>query len=329
MSIVANKGKRSECFLRFVALLLIHMQVVNSQGLPEISDMFVEFSYIDGQTNNLREKRDVNADILQYIIIIEVNVSQAIFFDQIKSSLESFSPFQVDNTTEIDSLNITTVCSLNGTEYQCSCEDQYFWPSEKCTLFVSCGNITNSSCGCINTLPNDGQFCQPFNDLLTEYLIFFEIDAVNVTVVNELRNILETHSLPFINTNINITEINVTTVCYLRVFEYQCLCQDHYLWTLEKCITYGSCYYQYEGACTCLNALPSDGQMCVPKSVCSLNGAEYHCWCQGQYFWPCEKCTLYGPCDNVTNTSCGCINALPNDGHFCQPANELTCMYEK
>ncbi|KAM9455487.1 adhesion G protein-coupled receptor F5-like [Clarias gariepinus] len=59
-------------------------------------------------------------------------------------------------------------------------------------------------------------------------------------------------------------------------------------------------------------------------TVCSLNGAEYHCWCEGQYFWPCEKCTLYGPCANVTNTSCGCINALPNDGHFCQPASELT-----
>ncbi|KAF5890140.1 adhesion G protein-coupled receptor F5-like, partial [Clarias magur] len=59
-------------------------------------------------------------------------------------------------------------------------------------------------------------------------------------------------------------------------------------------------------------------------TVCSLIGAEYQCWCQGQYFWPCEKCTLYGPCDDVTNTSCGCINALPNDGHFCQPANELT-----
>ncbi|KAF5892778.1 adhesion G protein-coupled receptor F5-like, partial [Clarias magur] len=276
MSILANKGKRSECFLRILALLLIYMQVVNSQGLSEISDMFVELSYIDGQTNNLREKRDVNADVLQYIIIIEVNVSQAIFFNQIKSSLESFSSFQVDNTTEIDSLNITTACSLNGTEYQCSCEDQYFWPSEKCTLYGSCDNITNFSCDCINTFPNDGQFCQPFNELLNnstcpsppipaEYLIEFEIGGIYAPYLNYVVNSLKTDISIFIN----ITEVNVTTVCI-------------------------------------------------------LNGAEYQCWCQDQYFWSCETCTLYVPCDDVANTSCGCINALPNDGHFCQPANELT-----
>ncbi|KAM9455492.1 uncharacterized protein Hap1MRO34_019218 [Clarias gariepinus] len=131
-------GKRSECFVRFLAILLINMQVVNSQGLPEISDMFFEFSYIEGQTNNLREKRDVNADILQYIIIIEVNVSQAIFFDQIKSSLESFSPFQVDNTTEISSMNITTVCQQNYSEYQCNCADQYFWSFDNCIISPRC-----------------------------------------------------------------------------------------------------------------------------------------------------------------------------------------------
>lgn len=55
----------------------------------------------------------VNTDILEYIVNIEVNVSQAILFEQIKSSLESISSFQIDNTTEIESVNITTgkLCS--------------------------------------------------------------------------------------------------------------------------------------------------------------------------------------------------------------------------
>lgn len=29
---------------------------------------------------------------------------------------------------------------------------------------------------------------------------------------------------------------------------------------------YGTCNYANENACTCINALPSDGQMCVPTS---------------------------------------------------------------
>lgn len=49
-----------------------------------------------------------NMDILEYIIIIEVNVSQAIFLDQIRSSLELISSLHIDNSTEIESVNITT-----------------------------------------------------------------------------------------------------------------------------------------------------------------------------------------------------------------------------
>lgn len=50
----------------------------------------------------------VNTDILEYIVIIEVNVTGIIWLDQIKSSLESISPLQIDNAIEIDGLNITT-----------------------------------------------------------------------------------------------------------------------------------------------------------------------------------------------------------------------------
>lgn len=49
-----------------------------------------------------------NTDNLEYIVTIEVNVSQMILYDQIKSSLESIKPLQIDNTAEIDGLNITT-----------------------------------------------------------------------------------------------------------------------------------------------------------------------------------------------------------------------------
>ncbi|MCJ8742708.1 hypothetical protein PDJAM_G00085440 [Pangasius djambal] len=273
---MANKGKISEYFLGFVAILLIHMQVVNSQGFPEISDMTVEFSYTDeSQMNHLREKRDVNTDILEYIVIIEVNMSQAILFEEFKSSLESISPLQIDNTTEIGSLNVTTVCHLNESEYQCTCEDQYFWSFSNCIIYNACNNLYEGTCTCISAIPSDGQMCVPKSEVVfLDFLVEVELNTTSTTMINEVRYILGTLSLPLIYGHVaEITDVDITTVC-------------------------------------------------------SLNGTEYQCRCEDQYFWPCEKCTVYGACDDITNASCSCINALPNDGGFCQPISELSSMYD-
>ncbi|KAF5890130.1 adhesion G protein-coupled receptor F5-like, partial [Clarias magur] len=305
----------------------------------------------------------------EYLFEFEIRVSYISVINNLMNLLSTTS-FHFLNISEI---NTTTVCSLNGAEYQCWCQHQYFWPCEKCTLYGSCDNVANNSCGCINALPNDGHFCQPANELTynstcpsnpvtAEYLIEFKISA---PYLSYLIYLLETLSFRFMN----IDEMNVTTVCYLQGFEYQCYCKYQYFWSFDKCKTYGFCYSQYDGACTCLNALPSDGQMCVPKSelqifyylvefeinsanttvinevknlligthlpfyfgyvvdileldlttVCSLNAGEYQCRCQNYYFWPYEQCSLYGSCDNISSVFCDCINALPNDGHFCQP----------
>ncbi|XP_060752647.1 uncharacterized protein LOC132863708 [Tachysurus vachellii] len=361
--------------------------------------------------------------LADYLIEIEIDALDGTVQNLLRNILEANNLPLINNNINITDINITTVCNLTGTEYQCRCEDQYFWPCEKCTLYGSCNNITNVSCGCINALPNDGHFCQPINELTTDYLIEFEIDALDGTVQNLLRNILEANNLPLINSNINITDINITTVCNLTGTEYQCRCEDQYFWPCEKCTLYGSCNNITNVSCGCINALPNDGHFCQPinelttdyliefeidaldgtvqnllrnileannlplinsninitdinittvlpadylieveisavdvtvqnllrnilersnlpliysdisitdiniTTVCNLTGTEYQCRCEDQYFWPCEKCTLYGSCNNITNVSCGCINALPNDGHFCQPINELTTDY--
>ena len=46
---------------------------------------------------------------LEYIVVVEINISQGILIEQIKSSLHSISlPLQLDNTTEVSGVNITT-----------------------------------------------------------------------------------------------------------------------------------------------------------------------------------------------------------------------------
>ncbi|XP_046716336.1 uncharacterized protein LOC124393064 isoform X2 [Silurus meridionalis] len=294
----------------------------------------------------------------------------------------------------ITKMNITTVCSMNGTVHQCRCEDQYFWPCEKCTVYGSCDDVSNISCGCISVLPNDGHLCQPLTEMTNksscsdpatraEFLIEMEVDALDITILNPMRNVLMILSLLSMKRNINITEMNITTVCSLIDIEYQCRCEDQYFWPCEKCTVYEACDDVTNALCGCINALPNTGNFCQPISelannatcpavtptaeylfevelgavditilnpvgilsvtsdltvknsyititkmnittVCSMNGTVYQCRCEDQYFWPCEKCTVYGSCDDVSNISCGCINVLPNNGHLCQPLTEMT-----
>ncbi|XP_029111764.1 adhesion G protein-coupled receptor F5-like isoform X4 [Scleropages formosus] len=96
-----------------------------------------------------------------YFIAIEVNVSDISVVNQLRSLLNYVQfPYMISNTIEIDSANLTTVCSPNGTGYQCKCEDQLAWSYNTCLTYTSCGNdYNNYSCGCINGLPPDGESC--------------------------------------------------------------------------------------------------------------------------------------------------------------------------
>ncbi|KAL7887959.1 hypothetical protein AOLI_G00029330 [Acnodon oligacanthus] len=208
---------------------------------------------------------------LEYIVVVEVNVSQVILIQQIESSLNSMSlPLQLDNTTEISSLNITTVCQPNGTNHQCVCEDQYVWSYNDCVEYAACDDITAGTCGCISAIPSDGQMCVPKSELsFIDYLVEIEMNTTSITVIDDVRSLLLGLNLPIPFSNATeITAMDLTTVCV-------------------------------------------------------LNTTGYQCWCEDQYFWPCDKCAGYGHCDNITNATCGCINAIPNDGQFCQPMTEL------
>ncbi|KAF1376289.1 hypothetical protein PFLUV_G00209400 [Perca fluviatilis] len=346
--------------------------------------------------------------LYEYIISVELNTTDVTLINQLRTILREISyPFSINNNIQISEANISTVCYPSSGGYQCLCEDQYRWPCDQCFLYGSCDNITDDTCGCINAIPPDGQYCQPADQytcpvttpsptpttppVLYEYIISVELNTTNVTLINQLRTILRSISYPFsINNHIQISQANISTVCYPSSGGYQCLCEDQYRWPCDQCFLYGSCDNITDDTCGCINAIPPDGQYCQPadqynftacpvttpsptpttppvlyeyiisvemnttdvplinqlrtilrsisypfsinnhiqiseaniSTVCYPSSGGYQCLCEDQYRWPCDQCFLYGSCDNITDDTCGCINAIPPDGQYCQPADQ-------
>ncbi|CAL8311666.1 unnamed protein product [Boreogadus saida] len=308
-------------------------------------------------------------------VVVELHLIDLATLETLRARLENSSfPLALSPAVEITDINITTVCSPFGAGFQCTCEDPYRWPCDKCLLHGSCDNITDETCGCINALPPDEEYCQLSQlspPVVYEYLTTIELQTTNVTVIEELRSILDNISYPFpIDSNILISEVNITTVCSPFGAGFQCTCEDPYRWPCDKCLLHGSCDNITDETCGCINALPPDEEYCQLSqlsppvvyeylttielqttnvtvieelrsildnisypfpidsnilisevnitTVCSPFGAGFQCTCEDPYRWPCDKCLLHGSCDNITDETCGCINALPPDEEYCQ-----------
>ncbi|XP_040919847.1 uncharacterized threonine-rich GPI-anchored glycoprotein PJ4664.02-like isoform X2 [Toxotes jaculatrix] len=347
--------------------------------------------------------------VYQYLISIELNISDVTVLNGLRSILSNISyPISINNQIQISDVNISTVCSPSSGGYQCRCEDVYRWSCDQCLMYGPCDNITDDTCGCINALPPDGQYCQPADQynftacpltttpttppsttppVVYQYLISIELNISDVTVLNGLRSILSNISYPIsINNQIQISDVNISTVCSPSSGGYQCRCEDVYRWSCDQCLMYGPCDNITDDTCGCINALPPDGQYCQPadqynfttcpvttrspspttppvvyeyiisielnttdvtvinrlrnisfpisinndiqvsdmniSTVCSPSSGGYQCRCEDVYRWSCDQCLMYGPCDNITDDTCGCINALPPDGQYCQPADQ-------
>ncbi|XP_068432864.1 adhesion G protein-coupled receptor F5-like [Clinocottus analis] len=319
--------------------------------------------------------------LYEYVISVELNTTDAAVIER----LRSISYPVITDDIQVSDLNISTVCSPSSGGYQCRCEDQYRWPCDHCVTYGTCGNVTEDTCGCINTVPADGQYCQPADQLtppvLYEYVISVELNTTDAAVIERLRSI----SYPVITDDIQVSDLNISTVCSPSSGGYQCRCEDQYRWPCDHCVTYGTCGNVTEDTCGCINTVPPDGQYCQPadqlnflpcnvsttstpptppvlyeyvisiklnitdaavierlrsisypvitadvqvsdlniSTVCSPSSGGYQCRCEDQYRWPCDHCVTYGTCGNVTEDTCGCINTVPADGQYCQPADQL------
>ncbi|XP_076128729.1 uncharacterized protein LOC143109816 isoform X2 [Alosa pseudoharengus] len=145
-------------------------------------------------------------------------------------------------------------------------------------------------------------FIQPFlsrNPSCPTEVYTYEIDLVMRTVdADQLKMELSEFDLPLplaTTEQIDITNINVTTVCYSNTSGYRCVCEEQYTWPHDSCITYGACDEFSEGTCGCLNGLPTNGPFCQRdvnecdfdpcglNSTCANTIGSYNCSCWRGY----------------------------------------------
>uniref|UniRef100_A0A3Q1GE32 Adhesion G protein-coupled receptor F5-like n=1 Tax=Acanthochromis polyacanthus TaxID=80966 RepID=A0A3Q1GE32_9TELE len=286
---------------------------------------------------------------VEYEVEVELNVTDIETLNHLRSQLINGSYFlALGPTVNVTHINITTVCSLTIDGFQCRCEDQFRWSCDQCLKYGSCDNITDGTCGCIGTVPPDGQYCQSVYQhtpaVVFEYLITVELNTTDVTLIDGLRNVLNSTSYPIIlNEQIQLSDVNFTTVCSMSSDGFQCTCEDQYRWSCDQCLKYGSCDNITDDTCGCINAFFPDGQHCqsvyqhAPAVVFEylitvelnttdvtlidglrnvLNSTSYPIILNEQI--QLSDCLKYGSCDNITDDTCGCINAFFPGGQHCQ-----------
>ncbi|XP_043962767.1 mucin-17-like [Gambusia affinis] len=215
--------------------------------------------------SHTREKRAVLSNSEIYSANILLNASNVGTYEQLLSSLNATSyPLQLDNTTELRDITVTTVCVSTDTGFRCECEEQFAWPYSSCITYGACDSISSGICKCISAIPADGSSCQLISELLDQFEYEFEVelDLTDAETVEFLRNFLNNGSFFTLNPTVNVTQINLTTVCSPISGDYQCRCEDQYRWPCDQCVTYGSCDNITGDTCGCISGIPVDGQYC-------------------------------------------------------------------
>ncbi|KAJ8397661.1 hypothetical protein AAFF_G00436600 [Aldrovandia affinis] len=267
-----------------LTVLQVVWNVLETEGFFDNPDLLAQVTNTDAHMSldHFRQKREALNEYHDYIIDIELNVSSIIVIGQLKSSLNSVSlPIQLDDTINITDINITTVCSPDGTGFQCICEEEFVWSLENCQTYSNCSAITDNTCGCINAIPTNGSFCQLKPDIpvtttvrptstvppRAEYFIDIEVNVADIAVIDQLRSLLRNAPFPIeLDSMLKINDVNLTTVCYPNGTGFQCRCEEGFAWSLENCQTYSTCSAITENTCGCINAIPTNGSFCQPKA---------------------------------------------------------------
>uniref|UniRef100_A0AAV2K8C0 ADGRF3/5-like N-terminal domain-containing protein n=1 Tax=Knipowitschia caucasica TaxID=637954 RepID=A0AAV2K8C0_KNICA len=255
----------SKCGWTLIAVVVI-ICILQTQKVTQILSLVSPVPIEDEDVlPHTRHKREDPSSLTEYDVDVELNLTDLETVGNLRTLLQNgnFS-LTLGPSINLTHIEITTVCSQNGSDFQCRCEDQFVWSYNSCVTYGACDEIVDEACTCLNNIPSDGLYCQPKQDpheTVFEYEIVIEVNTMDLA---QLRESLQAITVPVqINSQVNMSKIKMTTVC-------------------------------------------------------SPSAAGVHCSCEMGYVWPCDKCEVYGKCENDTSSSCNCINAIPEDGQICQ-----------
>ncbi|XP_067273924.1 adhesion G protein-coupled receptor F5-like [Pseudorasbora parva] len=300
-----------------------------------------------------------------YMIDIDVRFFDLFLENYSRNIIRNISlPLTLSNRINITEIDMTTVCGLNGTEYECKCEENHVWPNDTCRAYHECDAIVGGTCGCIQALPSEGPLCQ--RDI-NECAISPSVCGSNSTCTNEigsyncscLDGFSATNSNLTISINNTCTDVNeclktsefcgLNSYCTNSFGSYNCSCLSGFTVTNrnQPVSTSNPCNGEHR-------VLPSNYMIDIDvrffdlflenysrniirnislpltlsnrinitdidmTTVCGLNGTEYECKCEENHVWPNDTCRAYHECDAIVGGTCGCIQALPSEGPLCQ-----------
>ncbi|XP_067338815.1 uncharacterized protein [Channa argus] len=258
----------------YILVLLAIFYTMEKQGYRQSLNGFFEdlMSTKESQLQS-REKRASDLNSTEYVFQAIANISEKdlLRLSQLLNTL--YYPVMISRNVEITSIDLTTVCSPSLSGYQCRCEPNFAWPYNSCITYGACDAIVNDTCGCIDSLPADDQYCQ-FNisqqvsveiDLVLELQI--PVSSSSSYLVAQLKYMLQNYyASPYtINQYLKVTELNITTECYPdSTGDLQCQCGQQFAWSCNKCKNYGACSSNTTQNCGCQNVLPYTGEFCEP-----------------------------------------------------------------
>ncbi|XP_019751776.1 adhesion G protein-coupled receptor F5-like isoform X3 [Hippocampus comes] len=145
-----------------VVLLIVTLCILETGNIFKLSSPEqVRF----GEQHIIREKRQEPLGLYQYEVSVELNVTSVETVDYLRRLLHnSSSSLPLGPSANLTHINITQVCYLNGSNFQCRCEEDFFWPSDTCVTYQACDEIVNDACTCINDIPPEGHYCEPKTD---------------------------------------------------------------------------------------------------------------------------------------------------------------------
>ncbi|XP_070843546.1 adhesion G protein-coupled receptor F4-like [Chaetodon trifascialis] len=252
-----------------VVILVMYCSLENQLHSQSLNVFFEDLMGTKASHLHPREKRATNLNSSHYELQAVINISD---LEHLQMLLNTYSfPLTISSSAEIISIDITTVCLSNMSEYQCRCQESFAWSYNSCINHVACDAIVADKCGCINALPADGLYCQPNTSQTDPVDIDLVLDLrIPVTSVPNFihlfREAVTALSLPHtITQSVKVVGFNFTTACYPNsTGGLQCQCEEQFAWSCDKCDIYSACSNATGQTCKCINGLPSDGQFCEP-----------------------------------------------------------------